>query len=115
MGDHTHFESNPQYNVYQKPLFEYTEYSGANAYADHGGVPIGDDTPVPKSSGSIEECKAYCDSDADCSCVTFQPSNGNCWKRSNCNADEFESDSNYNVYFKGGKSNLSEQLATLYV
>ena len=39
---------------------------------------------------TVAECKARCDFDAECTCVTYRRSDGGCWKRAGCSAAAFE-------------------------
>jgi hypothetical protein len=103
------FQVSDDYWVYAKPVSTpYTEFLGKNAYAGFGGFPIGADLPVSTKPMSAEHCMAYCEADALCSCVTYQPHTGNiihgvCWLRNNCDSNAFQSDAQYAVYVKGSK------------
>tara|TARA_B110000208_G_scaffold93988_1_gene117985 strand:+ start:960 stop:1370 length:411 start_codon:yes stop_codon:yes gene_type:complete len=56
-----------QYDVYVKAK-GYKLWGGFNSYDGHGGSEI-DNNPVILS---VPQCKARCDADAKCSCVTYE-------------------------------------------
>merc|ERR1712150_8940 len=92
------FDKDASYDTYQKPNFSYKAFSGANAYHGHGGEPIGQDSPVTASSGSVIECKSYCDANPLCECVTHKDTS--CWLRSDCVPGLFAQESTYTSYVK---------------
>jgi len=90
----------------------YIKYSGKTTYSGHGGTEIDSDTTAP-SGISASSCEGRCDSDANCGCVAFRPSDGKCWKRGACVPSQFGSDSHYNTYVK--KSDPSTRLGSFII
>merc|ERR1711904_407863 len=61
---------------------------------------IDDDDSAPEGL-TVEECQGRCLEDAKCECVSFQPSNGKCWKRGGpVDPAKFGYDAKYEVYVK---------------
>jgi len=78
----------------------YTAHMNKNCYNGHGGVEIDTNTDAPVGL-SVDLCKERCTADAQCSCVTYKPSEGKCWKRAQCNPSAFaDGYSTYDVYVK---------------
>ncbi len=75
----------------------YNLYRSLNSFTGHGGEDI-DENPV--SGLTVEQCVARCDADNNCSCVTFEASGGNCWKRAACEPEGFAAGAEYDVYKK---------------
>jgi len=93
------------FSVYVKknhapPANKYEAYPQQNCYNGHGGIEYGE----PKDGVSIEQCKAMCDANEDCSCVVYDTAK-TCWKRTSCAPKQFEKDSAtipFSVYVKRG-------------
>lgn len=77
----------------------YTEYTSKTAYRGHGGDEIDSEDTAP-SGLTVSSCEDRCNYDNACSCVSFRPSDGKCWKRGNCIPSLFGSDSHFNTYVK---------------
>lgn len=88
------FQTDARYDVYLVAK-GYSLYPSSNCYLGHGGTVI-DELPVPGLS--VGQCKERCDEDPACSCVTYEPSNQQCWKRGLCTPNAFESSSEFEVY-----------------
>ena len=83
------------------PPAGYTLFSGKNAYNGHGAENI----DLNEVSGlSIAQCTARCDADSACSCVTYDASLKDCWKRGKCNPEGFASGEAYDTYVKAPES-----------
>jgi len=76
---------------------EYVQFPGKTAYYGHGGDEIDSDSSAP-SGLDVTQCEARCDADAQCSCVSFRPADGKCWKRGNCEPSLFGADGNFDTY-----------------
>jgi hypothetical protein len=85
--------------VAQASAVDYLSYPKQHSYAGHGGTDIDSDDSAP-SGLDVAMCEKRCDADEACDCVSFRPSDGKCWKRSACDPDEFEADSNFDTYVK---------------
>jgi len=77
----------------------YAEYDGKTSWNGHGGIEIDTDDTAPINL-DVSSCESRCDADDACSCVSFRPSDGKCWKRSSCNPSEFGVDADYNTFVK---------------
>lgn len=84
----------------------YIEYDGKTAYSGHGGTEIDSDATAPTGL-TVASCEARCDADAACSCVSFQPSIGKCWRRGSCVPSQFGTDSQFNTHVKGSAGTLA--------
>jgi len=90
------FEYGTEYSTYSKAK-GYSTYSSSNSYDGHGGVEIDSDKSAPTGL-SQAACKARCDADQKCSCVTFKPSSGTCWKRGSCEPTAFASQPSFETF-----------------
>ena len=83
----------------------YYAYGKRNAYVGHGASKDIDDDQSAPSGLSVARCQARCDSDAACSCVTFRPKDGSCWKRAGCEAGSFAeaNDGQFDVYVSAAR------------
>lgn len=82
-----------------QPPVTYVGYSHRNAYHPYGAVDIDSDQTAP-TGVSVQQCQQRCTEDGACSCVTYEPQSGKCWKRANCVASGWAYDNNYDVYMK---------------
>jgi hypothetical protein len=89
-------EADAAYDVYMKNQ-TYGRAAGRNCYGGHGGTQIDND---PATGFTAAQCQARCDADAACDCVTYMPSQQQCWKRAACVPSKFEVDDAYDVYVK---------------
>jgi len=90
------FDYHTDYQVYMKAV-GYSTYTHANAYVGHGGTDIDDDKSAP-SGLTTEQCQARCDADTACGCVTWQSAGGKCWKRSTCEASQFQASLGFDTF-----------------
>jgi hypothetical protein len=65
----------------------YVAYPASNCFNGHGGKEIDGGTGVDVAS--LDECKARCSSDAQCSCIVHDASRSKCWKRAACDPTHF--------------------------
>lgn len=77
----------------------YTSYSDKRAAPGHGATAIDDDGTAP-SGLSVDACKARCDGDDACGCVSQQVDSGKCWRLKACDKTNFESNAAYQTYVK---------------
>mmetsp|Transcript_29693 Transcript_29693/g.84980 ORF Transcript_29693/g.84980 Transcript_29693/m.84980 type:complete len:369 (+) Transcript_29693:337-1443(+) len=71
-----------------------------NCYANHGAYEIDTDATAPIHY-SVDECALRCSDDSSCSCFTFAPENGKCWKRGGCESGSCVADyGTYVTFFK---------------
>lgn len=91
------------------PPAKYDFYPGRTCYKGSFGC-----TDIDTGDGagpvSLADCKARCDSDPTCGCVTYQPAiscagwtdpmGGRCWKRADCKPTQFDSQygAKYDMY-----------------
>ena len=76
----------------------YTFYGNKNAYSGNGAVNIDWSGVRPYTA---DECKARCNEDAACECITYRASDSTCWKRRDCAPANFaDGDNIYDVYEK---------------
>eukprot|EP00929_Paragymnodinium_shiwhaense_P041198 TRINITY_DN2140_c0_g1_i1.p1 TRINITY_DN2140_c0_g1~~TRINITY_DN2140_c0_g1_i1.p1 ORF type:complete len:336 (+),score=39.72 TRINITY_DN2140_c0_g1_i1:120-1010(+) len=82
---------------------EYDQYHDKNAFAPYGATDIDNDATAP-SGLTPQQCEDRCSADASCMCVSQERATGKCWKRGNCNPNQWVSNYNagYNVYMKRG-------------
>lgn len=77
----------------------YQTFEGKTCWNGQGAIEIDDDSSAP--SGLSEDlCKARCDDDSSCDCVSFMPSEGKCWKRTACSIDQCGDDGEYSTFVK---------------
>lgn len=89
-------------------------YFNQNAYPGAGGDEI--DTDETAAVGlSEQECWYQCETHDLCSCVTYQPSIGKCWKRSSCEPVSFDHTSGYDVYYKYVAKTLQPEFEPLHL
>lgn len=76
----------------------YEKHSSKNSFKGSGaGVEI-DKSGVEVFSWT--QCLDRCQSDWTCDCVVYDPFDSMCWKRSQCEPAEFDSDQDYDVYVR---------------
>ena len=99
------FATDGKYDVYlnakragDKDSAGYSTWTGKNAYAGTGATSdIDSDSQAP--TGQTEaQCRARCEADSKCSCVTFQKSTGKCWKRAGCDPRRFGASGAFEVF-----------------
>ena len=78
----------------------YNGYFSSNVYSGHGGDDI-DTDPVPDLT--VDQCASRCTDDVKCGCVAYKPGSGatgDCWKRANCQPENFLVGAPYNTFMK---------------
>ena len=75
----------------------YTLYPGKNVYNNNGGVEIDNDGVEVLSS---LQCIDRCNSDWSCDCVVYSSLDSMCYKRAQCNPNNFDIDNSYDVYVR---------------
>ncbi len=92
----------------------YRAYPGANCRV--GQLDDDDDDPYSPVRVTVAECKARCEADAECTCVTHRRSDGACWKRAGCSAAAFEyAPNNNSAPPSGGNSSSEGDVYDVYV
>jgi len=92
---------------------EYSAHTNKNTYNGHGSIEIDGNGSAPEGL-SIEQCQKRCDEDNYCDCVTFQRSNGKCWKRASCIESMFADGQNqYDTYVRISKPEPFRWLADI--
>merc|ERR1712070_507443 len=89
-------DDDASFDTYMKRA-NYTEHDAKNCFEGHGGHNLEPSSAAPAGL-TVDACQARCDADSECGCVTFRPSNGKCWKRAACEANEFADDDQYVTY-----------------
>lgn len=76
----------------------YNTYDSKNAFTGAGAT---DMDVVPEEGFTEVMCRARCDSDAECQCVSFEADTGKCWMRMLCVPSGFKTDAGFAVMVKG--------------
>jgi hypothetical protein len=95
------FQNDMRYDVFLQAN-EYIKWDGRNCYSGHGGIEIDTDQTAPTGL-TPDQCIDRCKKDGRCGCVTFQQSNGKCWKRGECVPTQFAKSGNYDAYVDESK------------
>lgn len=76
----------------------YNFFRSGNCFKGNGGVEI--DSDAMPGTYSVDECAAQCNALANCSCVTYEASSQQCWRRAKCEPAQFKTDSRFDTYLK---------------
>jgi len=89
------------------------KFVGRNAYEGHGAINIDGDATAPAGLSS-DACWFRCLQDSRCSCVTFQPQTGKCWKRASCYEPGWANSRDFDVYLKKTVPSLPDGVFCFY-
>jgi hypothetical protein len=84
------------YDVYAKAV-GYKKWASRNCYDGAGGHIIDEN---PAKNLSVFECQSRCDADDACSCVTYDFTAKDCWKRASCEPANFDVGDQWDTYVK---------------
>jgi len=77
----------------------YVEHPNRNCYAGNGGTDLDDYSTAPANQ-SPTSCKAFCDADPRCDCVTLSHGDGRCFRRSSCDPLRMARDTGFATFLK---------------
>jgi asparagine synthetase B (glutamine-hydrolysing) len=95
----------------EKPKKWYTKHPNSNCYSRHGGHTEIDRPGV--SPYTAAACKARCDADEKCGCVTHRSKDQTCWMRGLCTISKCVGTTDFDTYVQHIKAPASQSLSAL--